>query len=123
MEMRTGSCHCGAVKVSAPREAFAVVTCHCEDCQKLHGNFFAMLAAAADTVVFEGEDAIRWYDSSPSARRSFCGTCGSRIAKQPTGSDRLLLSMGLFGPHTGTRIRRQVFESSKPDWYDLPPTE
>ena len=30
-----GNCHCGAVRVSVPADAFGVVACHCGDCQKL----------------------------------------------------------------------------------------
>jgi hypothetical protein len=116
-----GSCHCGAVRLTVPADAFGVVACHCEDCQRLHGNYFAMLAAEASRVQVEGEEHVRWYDSSPKARRSFCGVCGSRIAKQATGSDRLLVSVGLFGPAAPLQLRKHVFADSKPAWYPLPP--
>ena len=119
----SGACHCGAVTVTLPETAFGVVACHCEDCQRMHGNFFAMLAASAADVQITGEDSLVWYRSGPKARRAFCGRCGSRFAKQPDGSDRILLSVGLFGRTTGFRLRRQVFAESKPDWYDLPAVE
>lgn len=119
----TGSCHCGAITVTVPDDAFGVVACHCEDCQRLHGNYFAMLAAPAAAVTVAGAEHLRWYDSSPAARRSFCARCGSRVAKQANGSDRLLVSVGLFGRETGRRLRKHVYGASHPDWYDLPPTE
>lgn len=120
-EARTGRCHCGAVSVTVRGEAFGVIACHCDDCQKLHGNYFAMIGAPAADVDLDGGDALRWYDSSPAARRAFCGVCGSRVAKEPVGSGRMLVSVGLFGATTGLRLRKHVWEASKPDWYDLPP--
>ncbi len=122
-ETRTGSCHCGAITVTVPIDAAGVIACHCDDCQKLHGNYFAMIAAPEAAVVLTGEAQHRWYVSSEKARRSFCAVCGSRVFKSANGSGRLLVSVGLFGPETGLRIRKQVFESAKPDWYDLPKTE
>ena len=118
-----GRCHCGAVQLTLPRErAFGVVACHCDDCQRLHGNFFAMLAAERDAVTVDGAEALLHYASSEGVTRSFCRHCGSRIAKDAQGSPRLLLSMGLFGRETGLAIRRQVWADSHPDWYDLPST-
>jgi hypothetical protein len=116
----TGRCHCGAVTVEVPPSSFGVLACHCDDCQRLHGNFFAFVAAPAADVVWTGEEHIRWYDSSPAARRSFCERCGSRLAKRPVGSDRVLVSVGLFGPDTGLRIAKELYADRKPDWYAHP---
>jgi len=122
-DVRSGSCHCGAVRVTVPASAFGVIACHCSDCQQLHGNYFAMIAVPAADAQVTGEAHVRWYASSDVARRSFCDVCGSRIAKEPVGSGRLLFSVGLFGAETGLRIRKQVWEHAHPDWYTLPATE
>lgn len=119
-EAIVGSCHCGAVRVTVPSSAFGVVACHCGDCQKLHGNFFAMLAVERAEVVWSGEGTVRWYDSSAKARRSFCGTCGSRLAKDPHGSPKVLVSMGLFDKALPRRLAKNVLGESRPAWYDLP---
>lgn len=113
----TGRCHCGAVTVSVPASAFGVLACHCDDCQRLHGNFFAFVAAPAAEVRWTGEEHIRWYDSSPATQRAFCERCGSRLAKRPVGADRVLVSVGLFGPQTGLRIAKELYADRKPDWY------
>lgn len=115
-ERMNGRCHCGAVRVSVPADAIGVVACHCQDCQKLHGNFFAMLAVDRDQVEWSGEEA-HWYASSDRARRSFCRNCGSRLAKDPAGSPKVLVSVGLFEPELQRRIIREVFVESKPAWY------
>jgi hypothetical protein len=115
-----GSCHCGAVKLSVPATSFGIVACHCQDCQKLHGNFFAMIAAERDAVQLDGDASMQRYASSATVVRAFCRACGSRLFKDVQGSPRLLLAAGLFGRHTGMRLRKQVWDASKPDWYDLP---
>lgn len=96
------------------------MACHCEDCQRLHGNFFAMLAAPAASVVWFGDLQPRWYASSPASRRAHCPHCGSRLAKQADDSNRVLVSAGLFSRHLPRRIERQVFTESRPDWYGPP---
>lgn len=115
-----GTCHCGKVTVRVPASAFGVIACHCGDCQKLHGNYFAMLAVDRGDVTWKGEASIRTYASSPKAKRTFCEHCGSRLAKDPVGSPKLLISVGLFERTLPKRIVKQVFAEAKPDWYDLP---
>ena len=117
----TGHCHCGAVTLSLPRAAAGVLACHCEDCQRMHGNFNAFLAASIGEVRITGADALVWYDSSATARRAFCGTCGARVLKEVTPAGRWLISAGLIDAPTGKRIIKNLWETSKPDWYDLPP--
>jgi hypothetical protein len=116
-ESLSGACHCGAVGVQVPGSAIGVVACHCENCQKLHGNFFAMLAVDRDAVRWSGAESIVWYDSSPKAKRGFCKQCGSRLAKDPNGSPKVLVSVGLFSATLPRTIIKHVFEESKPAWY------
>jgi hypothetical protein len=114
------SCHCGAVRIALPVSAAGVLACHCGDCQKLHGNFNSFLAGPRAEMQVEGEAALVWYQSSKASRRAFCGTCGSRVVKEITGAGRWLVSAGLIDGPTGKRILRNLWEPSKPDWYDLP---
>lgn len=115
------SCHCGRVQVTIPAAAAGVLACHCSDCQKMHGNFNAFLAVPRTEVELSGADALVWYQSSDAARRAFCGTCGGRVLKEVTGAGRWLISAGLVDGPVGKRIIKNLWEQSKPDWYDLPP--
>ena len=117
-----GSCHCGSVAFTIPADSAGVVACHCGDCRKMHGNYNAMLAAPRDAVRFERNATLHWHASSEKARRGFCTTCGSRLFKDNLGSDRLMVSAGAIDGATGKRIVRNLWEVSKGDWYDLPPT-
>lgn len=115
-----GACHCGRVRVSLPPASVGVVACHCADCQKLHGNFFAMLVAAKADVRWEGEEHVAWYRSSPENERAFCRECGSRLAKRPIEGGRIMVSAGLFERTLPRRVVKNVWEEQKPAWYDAP---
>jgi hypothetical protein len=119
-ETLEASCHCGKVHVTMPATAVGVLACHCGDCQKMHGNFNAFLAVPRADLLVTGEEALVWYQSSEASRRAFCGTCGARVVKEITAAGRWLVSAGLVDGPTGKRIMKNLWEQSKPDWYDLP---
>jgi hypothetical protein len=115
-----GACHCGRVRVSIPAESAGVVVCHCADCQKLHGNSFALFAAERSAVRWDGEEHIRWYHSSPANERSFCGHCGSRLAKRPVDGTRVLVSAGLFEHTLARKATKNLWAEQKPAWVEAP---
>jgi hypothetical protein len=115
-----GACHCGRVRVRVPADCAGVVACHCADCQKLHGNFFAMLVADRARVRWEGEAHVGWYQSSPDNERAFCTHCGSRLAKRPRGGSRVMVSAGLFDRGLARSVVKNVWLEQKPAWYEAP---
>ena len=116
----TASCHCGKVHITMSAGVAGILACHCGDCQKMHGNFNAFVAAPRAELAVTGEEALVWYQSSETSRRAFCGTCGARVVKEITAAGRWLVSAGLIDGPSGKRIIRNLWEQSKPDWYDLP---
>lgn len=122
--MLEGTCFCGAVSFRAASDPVGVISCHCTDCQKMHGTYNAMAAVPRDTLTIEGP--VRWYDSSESAKRGFCETCGARLFKDNNGSDKVMVSMvsmGAIDTPTGLRKFKNLFVESKGDWYELPAEE
>ncbi|WP_434622805.1 GFA family protein [Tabrizicola sp. M-4] len=116
----TATCHCGKVHITMPASAAGILACHCSDCQKMHGNFNAFVAAPRAELAVTGEEALVWYQSSETSRRAFCGTCGARVVKEITAAGRWLVSAGLIDGPSGKLIIKNLWEQSKPDWYDLP---
>jgi hypothetical protein len=114
------SCPCGKVHIDIPAAAVGVMACRCGDCRKMHGNFNAFVAAPRADLTVTGEEALVWYRSSEASRRGFCGTCGARVVTEITAAGRWLVSAGLIDGPTGKRILRNLWEQSRPDWYDLP---
>ena len=119
-EFLSGSCHCGRVKLQVPGNSAGIMACHCADCQKLHGNFFAMLVTDKTAVQWQGDSHIIWYRSSEANERGFCGSCGSRIARRPVEGSKIMLSAGLFDPSLSRSITRNLWLEQKPAWYEAP---
>jgi hypothetical protein len=103
-----------------PGDSAGVIACHCADCLKLHGNYFALLAADRSVVRWEGEEHITWYHSSPANERGFCVHCGSRLAKRPVEGTRIMVSAGLFGPELPRKVVKNLWLEQKPTWAEAP---
>lgn len=113
-----GACHCGRVRVTIPEQSAGVVVCHCADCQKLHGNSFALFATERASVHWEGQEHIRWYHSSAANERGFCEHCGSRIAKRPVEGTRIMISAGLFEHTFARKVIKNLWIEQKPAWVE-----
>jgi hypothetical protein len=84
-----GSCHCGAVRFRAESpEPYPFLRCYCNICRKTAGGggYAINLGALADALEVEGEENVTVYQariyeerSPSSARRHFCGICGSAL--------------------------------------------
>lgn len=73
MDVFSGGCLCGKVRIAASGRPYRVGLCHCLDCRKHHGAlFYAAAVFPQDTVTIEGE--TRDY-----AGRHFCPHCGSSV--------------------------------------------
>jgi hypothetical protein len=118
----TGSCFCGSVRFSIPAASVGVIACHCHDCQKMHGNYNVMLGSPRGELVFEADSTLTWFDSSEKAKRGFCSTCGSRLFKDNLGAPLMMVSAGAINEATGKSIIKNLWETSKGDWYALPDT-
>lgn len=76
-----GSCLCGAVRFAITPPTIACAHCHCSICRRAHGAAFVtwVLTAKERFEFLSGADRLVRYASSPGARRSFCGICGSSL--------------------------------------------
>lgn len=94
-----GGCLCGAMRYvlrAAPRVHY----CHCSMCRRATGSAFAVLAWVRwDDVGWHGETQMS-YRSSPIARRSFCGQCGSPLTLHYDAASGVATEEVAF--HTGT---------------------
>lgn len=86
-----GSCHCGSVRfsVEAPSPC-PFMRCYCSICRKTAGSggYAINLGAQAETLKVQGRRHLRVYQAqirdgdavrTSSARRHFCGRCGSPL--------------------------------------------
>jgi catechol 2,3-dioxygenase-like lactoylglutathione lyase family enzyme len=121
--MLKGSCLCGAVTFEATGSFSPVEVCHCVQCRKWTGHFFANIEVPRDGLVISGEERISWHRSSEKVRRGFCATCGSSLFFDPIDRNKhpwVGIAMGALDTPTGSKIAVNIFTAEKGDYYDIP---
>jgi hypothetical protein len=120
-DIATGGCLCGAVRYEVARPLRDVVVCHCAMCRKTHGHIGAYTAAPKTALHVAESRGLRWYASSPIARRGFCGECGSTLFWQRNDGDTISIAAGTLDGATGLRTVLQIHVASAGDYYDIDP--
>jgi hypothetical protein len=115
---KTGSCLCGAVRITANNPSNKVGACHCGMCRKWGGGPFMEIDCGAD-VLFEGEEDITVYNSSSWAERGFCKKCGSHLFYRLKESGQHMVPVGLFDNLENLVFESQVFIDKKPSFYSF----
>ncbi|HMQ58616.1 MAG TPA: GFA family protein [Rhizobiaceae bacterium] len=119
MTTHKGTCHCGAVQFTVSGNLRDVIYCHCTQCRKQTGHFYAATNAAMDEVAISGADSITWYAASPHALRGFCKSCGSALFWCANGSDTISILAGAFDKPTGLTGAKHIFCADKGDYYEI----
>ena len=117
--MHKGSCLCGAVTFEVEGELKPPDACHCVQCRKASGHFFASTDVPRERVTLHGMDKVTWFRSSEKVRRGFCSVCGSTLFFDPLQRDWIGLAMGAFDGATGTHLGMHIFVSEKGDYYEI----
>lgn len=112
-----GSCLCGAVKFEADEPLRQVVACHCTQCRKTSGHYWAATSVPHDRFRLTEDAGLRWFQSSASARRGFCGICGSTLFWEPTGGTTMHIGAGTLDGATGLHIGEHWYVRDKGDYY------
>ena len=117
--MHRGSCLCGAVTFEVSGKLPAPDACHCRNCRKQSGHFFASTDVPKSSLRVEGEGRVGWYQSSEKVRRGFCATCGSTLFWDPVFRDWIGVAMGAFDTPTQTTLGVHIFVAGKGDYYEI----
>ncbi len=116
-DTHTGSCLCGAVTFTTNGPLRDVVYCHCSQCRKQTGHFYATTKVAAEHITIEGSENLQWYRASPDAGRGFCRTCGSALFWKRDGAGEMSVLAGSFDVPTGLEAQAHIFVADKGDYY------
>ena len=118
--MVSGSCLCGrfAFEVEGPFQYMG--NCHCTYCRKSHGTAFATFvgAPAAGFRWRKGDGEQSHYQSSPSVKRMFCPTCGSKLPGEAHG-DTIYMPAGLLDGDPEVRPQAHFFTRSRAVWFEI----
>jgi len=93
--------------------------CHCTNCRKQSGHYWASTNVHRSALILERWDKVKWYRSSEKVRRGFCSECGSLLFWDPLGHDFIAIAMGAFNPPTQTHLHAHIFVEEKGDYYDI----
>lgn len=118
-ELKVGSCGCGAVRFKTSASLREVIYCHCSQCRKQSGHFYAATNVSEAELELEGTASITWYRSSDVARRGFCRVCGSALFWKHDGLDTISVMAGAFDMPSGLAGGSHIFVSDKGDYYSI----
>jgi hypothetical protein len=115
----TGSCNCGGVRFRTRGALREVIACHCSQCRKQTGLYYAATNIVDSELQLEGAENVTWYRSSQNARRGFCRTCGSALFWKMDSADYTSIMAGVFDEPTNLTIGYHIFCSDKGDFYEI----
>jgi hypothetical protein len=117
--VRSGGCLCGAVRYEVRGPLRPVAMCHCTQCRRFTGHFMAATAAHHSDFTLLTSDGLKWFDSSPEARRGFCGRCGSSLFWQGPGRDFISITAGSLDDSRGLSVACHIFVADKGGYYEI----
>ena len=115
-----GSCLCGGVVFGVALPLRPVIACHCSQCRKTSGHFWAASSVPLAQFSLIEDKGLKWFQSSPQAKRGFCDTCGASLFWQPTGGDHISFGAGCLDGPTGLAIESHWYVEDAGDYYPLP---
>ncbi|WP_048648744.1 GFA family protein [Nitratireductor soli] len=114
-----GSCLCGAVRFHTSGDLRGVVYCHCSQCRKQTGLYYAATDVSDADLRVEGGENLTWYAASDFARRGFCRVCGSALFWKRNGADKVSIMAGAFEAPSGLVADSHIFVADKGDFYTI----
>lgn len=117
--MHKGSCLCGAVSFEVDGDLPGPDACHCTQCRKTSGHYWASTDVPRSALTIHGAENVTWFRSSEKVQRGFCSTCGSSLFWDPIYKDRIGIAMGAFDSPTDTKLAIHIFVADKGDYYDI----
>jgi len=117
--IHAGGCLCGAVRYEVRGGLRDALVCHCSMCQRTHGAPAPYTAAENDDLRLVEGRGLKWYRSSESAERGFCGGCGASLFWRPTKGSYTAIACGTLDQPCGVKTVGHIFLVDKGDYYTL----
>jgi hypothetical protein len=118
-DVHNGGCLCGAVRFEVNGPVREVVYCHCGQCRKQTGLFYAASNAMESDLTVTGGDNVTWYKSSENGRRGFCKHCGSALFWKWQGAPHVSIMAGAFDMPSKLSPGYHIFCEDKGDFYEI----
>ena len=112
-----GSCNCGGISFECRGEIASVSMCHCGQCRKQSGGIWSSAVIEEADILITGD--LRWYVSSPIAKRGFCPTCGAFLFWKHKDETTISFALGAIDGPTGLKLQKHIFVADKGDYYEI----
>lgn len=122
-----GACHCGAVQFEVDAPIRDAVACHCTQCRKVSGHYWAASSVPVARWRVTVSRGLRWYRSSPVAQRGFCGECGATLFWLPEADatfdwgtpaeHAISFSPGALAGPLSIRVAQHIYTEDAGDYY------
>lgn len=113
----SGGCLCGKVRFETLGPLREVVFCHCSQCRKQTGLYYATTALARADLTIAG--VVSWYRASDFAERGFCGSCGSVLFWYRLGAETISVMAGAFDDPTALTPGYHICTEGRAQFYDI----
>lgn len=114
-----GACLCGAVRFTTTGQLRGVVYCHCGQCRKQSGHFYAATSVDDRQLEVKGSENITWFAASDFARRGFCGRCGSLLFWKANSEPDISIMAGAFDADAELAGACHIFVGQKGGYYEI----
>ena len=117
----SGSCQCGKITFELWDFNPEYSVCHCTECRKWTGSFYACIAAKAGHYKISGAEHITWYIKAQKSEQGFCKHCGSAIFwRENADAANLDFAIGMLNNLDQLCPKRHIFCQSKANFYNIP---
>lgn len=117
--MKTCSCLCGNVVFELRGSLDDVIACHCGQCRKQTGNYWASTQTSDADLHFTQKETLAWYRSSEKAQRGFCNNCGSTLFWKQDGSEHTSVCAGAIEGKSGLKLAGHIYVDDAGDYYEI----
>ena len=118
-----GGCLCGSITYEVDGDPMMTAICHCKDCQKQTGTTFSLvIGVSPDKVKVDGKPAIytTMGETGTEVFRHFCGSCGSPILSDATGSFGVyFIKAGTLEDTSFLKPELEIFCDEAQNWCNL----
>lgn len=93
--MKSGSCHCGAVRFSVEGEIEQAIDCNCSHCSR-KGFLLWFVPRQALTILSEAEQLSTYTFNRHVIKHQFCAVCGCQpfgLGRMPDGTETAAINI------------------------------
>jgi hypothetical protein len=114
-----GGCICGAVKFEVSDPQRQVIACHCRQCRRMSGHYFAASAASWSGLKLTESSGLAWFASTTTSRRGFCRLCGSSLFFDHGPDDPVGIAAGAFDIEPGFELAAHIWVDEAGGYYRI----